>query len=74
MYAPPCVPVFTGANGGATSGGVTGTTINLVYYQPQPGGLASTILDGVYYGQIAASQMSESVMPGASTCSLVTGE
>ena len=43
VYAPPCVPVFTGANGGATSGGVTGNTINLVYYQPQPGGLASTV-------------------------------
>ena len=24
VYAPPCVPVFTGANGGATSSGVTG--------------------------------------------------
>ena len=43
VYAPPCVPVFTGANGGATSSGVTGNTINLVYYQPQPGGLASTV-------------------------------
>src|SRR5580700_10583915 len=43
VYAPPCVPVFTGANGGTTSGGVTDNTINLVYYQPQPGGLASTI-------------------------------
>ena len=43
VYAPPCVPVFTGANGGATSSGVTGSTINVVYYQAQPGGLASTI-------------------------------
>ena len=43
VYAPPCVPVFTGANGGATSSGVTGSTINVVYYQTQPGGLASTI-------------------------------
>jgi hypothetical protein len=43
VYAPPCVPVFTGANGGATSSGVTGKTINVVYYQAQPGGLASTI-------------------------------
>jgi hypothetical protein len=43
VFAPPCVPVPTGSNGGATSGGVTGTTINLVYYQPQPGGLASAI-------------------------------
>ncbi|HEY6472099.1 MAG TPA: hypothetical protein VIY26_04345 [Acidimicrobiales bacterium] len=42
-YAPPCVPVTTGANGGGTSNGVTGTTINLVYYQAQPGGLASAV-------------------------------
>ena len=32
-----------GANGGATSSGVTGGAINVVYYQPQPGGLAATI-------------------------------
>jgi hypothetical protein len=43
VFSPPCVPVPTGSNGGATSSGVTPTTINLVYYQPQPGGLASTI-------------------------------
>ena len=43
VYAPPCVPVFTGQNGGATTGGVSGDTINVVYYQPQPGGLGSTI-------------------------------
>ena len=43
VYAPACVPVFAGANGGVTSSGVTQTTINVVYYQPQPGGLASTI-------------------------------
>ena len=43
VYAPPCVPVPTGANGGATASGVTGTTINVVYYQAQPGGLASAI-------------------------------
>jgi len=28
-YAAPCVPKFTGSNGGATSNGVTGTTITL---------------------------------------------
>ena len=43
VYSPPCVPVPSGSNGGATSAGVTGTTINVVYYQAQPGGLASTI-------------------------------
>jgi hypothetical protein len=42
-YAVPCVPVFHGKNGGSTSAGVTGTTINLVYYQAQPGGLTSAI-------------------------------
>ncbi len=45
VYAPPCVPVpRTGAsNGGTTTGGVTGSTINLVYYQAEPGGLTSAV-------------------------------
>jgi len=30
-YAPPCVPAFHGSNGGATSHGVTATTITLTY-------------------------------------------
>ena len=42
-YAPPCVPVFSGSNGGATTAGVSATSVNLVYYQPEPGGLASAI-------------------------------
>ncbi len=43
VFAPPCVPVPSGSNGGATSSGVTDNTVNVVYYQPQPGGLAATI-------------------------------
>ena len=45
VYSPPCVPVpAAGAtNGGATSSGVTADTVNLVYYQAQPGGLTSAI-------------------------------
>ena len=44
VYAPPCVPVISGhTNSGATWGGVSGSTIDLVYYQPQPGGLSSAI-------------------------------
>jgi hypothetical protein len=43
VYAPPCVPVSSRPNGGSTSGGVSGSTINVVDYQPEPGGLASTI-------------------------------
>jgi hypothetical protein len=45
VYAPPCVPLpKAGAgNGGATTNGVTADTINVVYYQPQPGGLTSVI-------------------------------
>ena len=31
VYAPPCVPTFTGDNGGATSPGVTGKTITLSF-------------------------------------------
>jgi hypothetical protein len=37
VYAPPCVPAFEGDNGGATASGVTGDTIKIVYYVPQPG-------------------------------------
>ena len=43
VYSPPCVPIFTGANGGTTSSGVSGGSINVVYYQAQPGGLAATV-------------------------------
>jgi len=44
VYAPPCVPLVTGAkNGGATSSGVSGDSVNLVYYQAQPGGLSSAV-------------------------------
>ncbi len=43
VYSPPCVPVASGSNGGSTWGGVTPNAINLVYYQPEPGGLASAV-------------------------------
>ncbi len=45
VYAPPCVPVpaTRASNGGDTAGGVTGSTINLVDYQPEPGGLTSAV-------------------------------
>ncbi|HXQ59706.1 MAG TPA: hypothetical protein VN799_06395 [Acidimicrobiales bacterium] len=43
IYAMPCVPVFHGSNGGATAGGVTSTTVTVVYYQAPPGDLASAI-------------------------------
>jgi hypothetical protein len=33
-YAPACTPAFSGNNGGATSQGVTGSTINLTYREP----------------------------------------
>jgi len=33
-YAPPCVPAFSGDNGGATSSGVTGSTITLTFAEP----------------------------------------
>jgi hypothetical protein len=58
VYAPPCVPVFTGSNGDATSSGVSGSAINVVYYQMQPGGLASTIsaAAGTNAQQLATAQ------------------
>lgn len=43
IYAPPCVPVSTGSNGGATSSGVTGSTVTVAYYLPPPGGLTSAL-------------------------------
>ncbi len=44
VYSPPCVPVYKGSdNGGSTFSGVSGNAINVVYFQAQPGALASTI-------------------------------
>ncbi|HUI47421.1 MAG TPA: hypothetical protein VL119_01915, partial [Acidimicrobiia bacterium] len=43
LNPPPCVEEFTGDNGGATSPGVTGTTIKIGYYIPKP----DPTLDGV---------------------------
>lgn len=43
LYAPPCVPAFHGSNGGATTAGVTATTIKVVYYISPPGDLLSAI-------------------------------
>jgi hypothetical protein len=45
VYAPPCVPIppARAANGGETAAGVSGSTINLVDYQPEPGGLTSAV-------------------------------
>jgi hypothetical protein len=34
VYAPPCVPAFSGDNGGATSDGVTPTQITVAWYVP----------------------------------------
>lgn len=47
VYAPPCVPVFTGDNGGATSRGVTADTIKVVSYEAPPGGDLSAALSGL---------------------------
>ncbi len=33
IYAPPCVPAYTGDNGGATAQGVTGDAIRIVFYR-----------------------------------------
>jgi hypothetical protein len=43
LYAPPCVPVFTAPNDGATASGVTSRTITVVDYIAPPGDLASAI-------------------------------
>jgi hypothetical protein len=36
LYAPPCVPLFNGDNGGATAPGVTKDTITIAVYETQP--------------------------------------
>ncbi len=36
LYAPPCVPLFSGDNGGATAPGVTPDTITVAVYETQP--------------------------------------
>lgn len=43
VYAPPCVPVAKGSNGGATYQGVTSDTIKIVIYSAPPGDLASAL-------------------------------
>lgn len=47
VYAPPCVPVFEGDNGGATSPGVTAEAIEVVVYQAPPGGDITAALSGL---------------------------
>lgn len=47
VYAPPCVPVFDGDNGGETSPGVTADSIKIVVYQPAPGGDITAALSGL---------------------------
>src|SRR6185436_4985927 len=36
LNPPPCVPALSGSNGGATSPGVTGTSIKVGYFIPKP--------------------------------------
>jgi hypothetical protein len=42
-YAPPCVPAFSGSNGGATAQGVTATVVKVVVYQAPPGDLTAAL-------------------------------
>ncbi len=39
----PCVPVATGPNGGSTWQGVSGSTITVAFYEPEPGDLLSSL-------------------------------
>ena len=43
VYAPPCVPAFTGSNGGATSQGVSANTIKVVLYSPPSNDITNAI-------------------------------
>ena len=44
LYAPPCLPAFSGDNGGATSPGVTKDAINIVVYVGQPDPATQAVL------------------------------
>jgi hypothetical protein len=44
LYAFPCVPAFSGSNGGATYQGVTKDTVTVAYYQPQDDPTTKAIL------------------------------
>lgn len=62
LYAPICLPVWSGDNGGATSQGVTGDTIKIVWYndntnpatQAALAGIGASDSDNVVRGQIRA--------------------
>jgi hypothetical protein len=43
-HGPPCQPKFAGDNGGATSQGVSGDTIKIIYFESQPNEQVNTIL------------------------------
>lgn len=45
VYAPPCVPDFSGDNGGATYQGVTADSIKIAVYLPQEDPASGAILD-----------------------------
>lgn len=47
VYAPPCVPVFTGDNGGSTYQGVSGDTIRVVNYIASTQGDLGALLQGI---------------------------
>ena len=47
IYAPPCVPEFTGDNGGETYQGVSSDTIKIVEYRASQNGDLSALLQGL---------------------------
>ena len=56
IFAPPCVPTFSGDNGGATHIGVTGDTIRLVNYVPAQDGDLAALLTAIFDTPEAARQ------------------
>lgn len=47
VYAPPCVPVPSGGNGGVTSSGVTADAIKVVYHESLPGNDITAALNAI---------------------------
>ena len=60
VYAPACVPAFSGSNGGATAPGVTADTITVVYYNPALG----SDLTALVGSQIDAPELVDQTIKG----------
>ncbi|NNN20660.1 MAG: hypothetical protein HKL80_01485 [Acidimicrobiales bacterium] len=61
-YSPYCIPVWNGNNGGATSPGVTGSTITITYREPNTAGMG--IMEKLFGSQMGTNQEAIDTMQG----------